>query len=86
MKNPFGMGSVIISVLGLAVLMGTPTAEAATAISGTIKDVSAQNVANATVYLIPSADVMEMAKGKMEIMKNAKNDEPLEDNLVHCIF
>lgn len=81
MKKPFGRGAVIVSVLGLAVLMGTPAAESATAVSGTIRDGSAQNVAQATVYLIPSADVMEMAKGKMEIMKNAKNDEPLEDNL-----
>lgn len=81
MRHPFGMVSAVLSVMGLAFLMSTPTVEAATAVSGAIKDVSAQNVQGATVYLIPSADVMEMAKGKMEIMKNAKNDEPLEDNL-----
>ncbi|HBB70328.1 MAG TPA: hypothetical protein DCZ89_11475 [Geobacter sulfurreducens] len=61
--------------------MSSPNAEAGTAVSGTVKDVSAQNVASATVYLIPAADVAEMAKGKMEIKKNSTNDEPLEDNL-----
>jgi len=84
MKHPFGMVpmvSIILSVMGLAFLASTPTAGAVTAIGGTVKDVSAQNVSSATVYLIPSTDVLTMAKGKMEIKKNATNDEPMEDNL-----
>jgi hypothetical protein len=38
-------------------------------------------VANATVWLIPAADVAAMGKTPIEIKKDAKNDEPLEDNL-----
>lgn len=81
MKHPFGMVSAVFSVMGLAFLMSSPSAEAGTPIGGTVKDVSAQNVSSATVYLIPAADVVEMAKGKMEIKKGAANDEPMEDNL-----
>lgn len=50
-------------------------------LKGVVQDVSGQAVVNATVYLIPSADVEEMAKTPTEIKRDSKNDEPLEDNL-----
>ena len=50
-------------------------------VKGVVEDGSGQKVANATVWLIPAADVAAMAKTPIEIKKDAKNDEPLEDNL-----
>lgn len=53
-------------------------------IAGVVEDGSAetfQKVANATVWLIPAADVAAMGKTAIEIKKDAKNDEPLEDSL-----
>ena len=53
-------------------------------VSGVVEDGSAQTfrkVANATVWLIPAADVAAMGKTPIEIRKDARNDEPLEDNL-----
>ena len=40
-----------------------------------------QKIPGATVWLIPAADVAAMAKTPIEVKKDAKNDEPLEDNL-----
>jgi hypothetical protein len=51
------------------------------AVKGVVEDGSGQKVANATVWLIPAADVAAMAKTPIEIKRDAKNDEPLEDNL-----
>lgn len=81
MKQLFGKVSAVLSITGLALLMSMSMAAAGTTVNGVVKDVSKQNVANATVYLIPAADVAAMAKSPMEIKKNAANDEPLEDNL-----
>jgi hypothetical protein len=50
-------------------------------IKGMVEGGSGQKVANATVWLIPAEDVVAMAKTPIEIKKDAKNDEPLEDNL-----
>lgn len=50
-------------------------------LKGLVQDASGQAVVNATVYLIPSADVEAMAKTPIEIKRDSKNDEPLEDNL-----
>jgi hypothetical protein len=50
-------------------------------VKGSVEDRDGLNVANATVWLIPAADVAAMAKTPIEIKKDAKNDEPLEDNL-----
>ncbi|OGW20818.1 MAG: hypothetical protein A2077_02255, partial [Nitrospirae bacterium GWC2_46_6] len=50
-------------------------------LKGTVQDASGQAIENAAVYLIPSADVEEMAKTSIEIKRDSKNDEPLEDNL-----
>jgi hypothetical protein len=55
------------------------TAEAT--VKGVVEDGSGQKVANATVWLIPAADVAAMAKTPIEIKRDATNDEPLEDNL-----
>lgn len=81
MKYSLGKVSCFLSVVGLAILSSAPTVTAATSIGGVVKDVSDQNVSGAAIYLIPSSDVAEMGKTKMEIKKNATNDEPLEDNL-----
>ncbi len=53
-------------------------------VAGVVEDGSKetfQKVPNATVWLIPSSDVVAMGKTPIEIKKDAKNDEPLEDNL-----
>ena len=50
-------------------------------VKGIVQDASGQAVENATVYLVPSTDVEEMAKTPTEIKRDSKNDEPLEDNL-----
>ena len=55
-----------------------------TPIKGVVEDGSKETfkkIANATVWLIPSTDVAAMGKTPIEIKKDAKNDEPLEDNL-----
>lgn len=49
------------------------------ALKGAVADKSGQAVANAKVYLIPSADVEAMAKTPVEIKRDANNDEPHED-------
>jgi len=50
-------------------------------LKGIVQDTSGQAVENASVYLIPSADVEVMAKTPTEIKRDSKTDEPLEDNL-----
>lgn len=53
-------------------------------VTGVVEDGSTetfQKVSEATVWLIPAADVATMGKTAIEIKKDAKNDEPLEDNL-----
>src|SRR3989339_1731477 len=55
------------------------------AVTGVVEDGNAETfrkVPDATVWLIPTADVVAMGKTPIEIKKDAKNDEPLEDNLV----
>jgi predicted CXXCH cytochrome family protein len=81
MKHASGTVPLFLFAMGLASLVFTAAADAGTAVSGVIKDVSKQSVAKATVYLIPAADVAAMAKTKLEIKKNATNDEPMEDSL-----
>ncbi|MCF8167852.1 MAG: hypothetical protein K9K38_01965 [Rhodoferax sp.] len=54
------------------------------AVTGVVEDGNTetfQKVADATVILIPASDVAAMGKTPIEIKKDAKNDEPLEDNL-----
>lgn len=63
-------------------LTGTQLPDAA--VSGVVEDGSAQTfrkVADATVWLIPAADVAAMGKTPIEVKRDAKNDEPLEDSL-----
>lgn len=53
-------------------------------ISGVVEDGSKETflqVANATVWLIPAADVAAMGKIPLEVKRNSANDEPLEDSL-----
>ena len=53
-------------------------------VKGVVEDGSKETflkVADATVWLIPATDVAAMGKTPIEIKKDAKNDEPLEDNL-----
>ena len=53
----------------------------ATTIKGVVEDADGTKVPNATVWLIPAADVAAMAKTPVEVKRDSKNDEPLEDNL-----
>jgi predicted CXXCH cytochrome family protein len=53
-------------------------------VKGVVEDGSKETfkkIANATVWLIPSDDVAAMGKTPLEVKKDSKNDEPLEDNL-----
>ena len=53
-------------------------------VKGVVEDGSKETfrkVADATVWLIPAADVAALGKTPIEIKKNSKNDEPLEDSL-----
>ncbi len=50
-------------------------------VKGVIEDRDGTKVANATVWLIPAGDVAAMGKTPIEIKRDARNDEPLEDNL-----
>ena len=50
-------------------------------VKGLVEDASGQKIANAKIWLIPAADVAAMGKTPIEIKNDAKNDEPLEDNL-----
>jgi len=81
MKHAYGVLTCFLVAMGFALLAGTPAGAAGGTVSGVVKDASKQGVPQATVYLIPAADVEAMAKTKMEIKKNASNDEPMEDNL-----
>ena len=81
MKHAYGVVPFFLIAVGLSLLVSTPAAAAGATVSGVIKDASKQTVPQATVYLIPASDVEAMAKTKMEIKKNAANDEPMEDSL-----
>ncbi len=74
--------SLFISVLILIYGIHTEALKAGDgALKGQVADASGQAIAKATVYLIPAADIEAMAKTKIEIKRDSKNDEPLEDNL-----
>ena len=83
--------TVVGSLLALAatfLIYGcTPTeikSVANATVAGVVEDGSKETfkkVPDATVWLIPSSDVVAMGKTPIEIKKDAKNDEPLEDNL-----
>ncbi len=76
-----GMVLMLVALGGLALAATTARAAKGSTVKGVVKDASKQAVAQATVYLIPAADVAAMAKTAMEVKKNAVNDEPMEDNL-----
>jgi predicted CXXCH cytochrome family protein len=73
-----------ISILGWAV-SGDEAAEkkpSGVPIRGAVQDKSGQAIANATVYLIPAADVLALRKAPSIVTKsNAPDDEPMEDTL-----
>jgi hypothetical protein len=51
-------------------------------IRGAVQDKSGQAIANATVYLIPTADVLALRKAPSTVTKsNVPDDEPMEDTL-----
>ena len=81
MRHVFGVMPLFLVAMGVSILAVTPAMAAGVTVNGVVKDGSKQAVANATVYLIPAADVAAMAKTAMEIKKNAANDEPMEDSL-----
>ena len=58
------------------------SAAAAVAVKGAVSDGSKQPIANAAVYLIPAADVVNLGKASPINRKiNSPNDEPMEDTL-----
>ncbi len=75
----------ILSLCAAILLYGSPPTEAknaaAVTVKGVVEDGSKQKLANATVWLIPAADVVAMAKTPVEVKADSPNDEPLEDNL-----
>lgn len=75
---------VVLAACGL--LSFVPLAEAkkgGVTVKGVVSDGSKQPIVNATVYLIPAADVEKLAKApSIEIKKDTPNDEPMEDTLV----
>ncbi|MBI5043652.1 MAG: hypothetical protein HZC10_07470 [Nitrospirae bacterium] len=78
--------TVFISFCILGIIFYNFHAEAqktgGTALKGQVADASNQPLSKATVYLIPASDIEAMAKTKIEIKRDSKNDEPLEDNLL----
>ena len=76
---------VFVSFFILGIIVYNFHAEAqkagGTALKGQVADASAQPISKAAVYLIPASDIEVMAKTKIEIKRDSKNDEPLEDNL-----
>jgi len=75
----------ILSLCAAILFYGSPPTEAknaaAVTVKGVVEDGSKQKLANATVWLIPAADVVAMAKTPVEVKADSPNDEPLEDNL-----
>jgi hypothetical protein len=76
MKTTFA----ILMGLAIAAPLAAVPATAAT-VKGVVEDADGKKVENATVWLIPAADVATMAKMPVEIKRDSPNDEPLEDNL-----
>ncbi|MEK6656171.1 MAG: cytochrome c3 family protein [Nitrospirota bacterium] len=74
---------VSFSILGIIVYNFHAEAQktGGTALKGQVADASGQAIAKASVYLIPASDIEAMAKTKIEIKRDSKNDEPLEDSL-----
>ncbi|MEK6682392.1 MAG: ammonia-forming cytochrome c nitrite reductase subunit c552 [Nitrospirota bacterium] len=73
---------VFLCALGLIVYNTQAQSKKGGAVlTGIVTDASKQPVSNAAVYLIPASDIEAMAKTKIEIKRDAANDEPLEDNL-----
>ncbi len=82
MKKTWTWGLLALGTAALIYGCTQPSAKMADAsIKGSIEDRDGHKLTNATVWLIPSTDVAAMGKTPIEIKKDAKNDEPLEDNL-----
>lgn len=80
MKLKLSTRSRLLGTALAAIALVTGTGHATT-IKGVVEDGDEVKVADATVWLIPAADVAAMGKTPIQIKKNATNDEPLEDNL-----
>lgn len=81
MKKVLGRALLALGAVALVYGCTLPGFKKDVAVKGVVEDGSGQKVAYATVWLIPAADVAAMAKTPIEIKRDAKNDEPLEDNL-----
>ena len=82
MRRAWIGGLLVLGALAWVVGCTQPAAKMTdTTVKEIIEDRDGHKVANATVWLIPAADVAAMGKTPIEIKKDAKNDEPLEDNL-----
>lgn len=82
-------GSLMTALAATFLMAGCTQADLKNSASAPVKGVVEngsperfQKIAGATVWLIPATDVAAMAKTPIEVKKDAKNDEPLEDNLV----
>lgn len=86
MKKTYVAG-LLAAAMGVILYGCTLTGEKSypnTPFKGVVEDGSKETflrVADATVWLIPSADVAAMGKTPIEVKADAANDEPLEDNL-----
>src|SRR3990172_4066120 len=73
---------LILSACCLSLFAPWSQAAAAANVKGAVSDGSKQPIANAAVYLIPAADVVQLGKATPLNRKiNSPNDEPMEDTL-----
>lgn len=84
MKRTLAAG--LLALAASVLLYGCTQTEikSSTSVAGVVEDGGKETfkkVGNATVWLIPAKDVAAMGKTPIEIKKDARNDEPLEDNL-----
>lgn len=83
MGRPFvgGAISIVMALLFYGIAISEAKDEPGVTVRGLVEDGIGRKVENATVWLIPAADVAGLASKPIEIRKDSPNDEPLEDNL-----
>ena len=82
MKHQRTARFLVLSACCLALFAPLSQSAAAAGVKGAVSDGSKQPIANAAVYLIPAADVVNLGKASPINRKiNSPNDEPMEDTL-----
>ena len=72
------------TLVATAVLALAPPGVWAQSVKGTVTDGGKNPVGNATVYLVPAADVAKLGKApSFNIRRNVADDEPMEDSLAN---